>query len=109
MTHALRTLPRYQAYLSRTAAVLAGLCAVSVFLYGIFLLLAVEHTASRSAAQNQINTLTAQLGTLETQYLGETQNITPQTASALGFVAPVEVSTVFAGKSASTLTLRTTP
>ena len=96
-----------QTYLIRTIAVLTGVCTVAVFLYGIFLLLAVSHTASRTAAQKQVVALNAHLGSLEMQYLTLTKDITPGRAAALGFIntTPDGHITVFTGASSRSLSL----
>jgi hypothetical protein len=101
---------RYHLYLTRAIAVLVAICALSVFLYGTFLLLAVEHAAAATAAQNTTETLAAHIGDLEAQYLTATRAITPDTATELGFVTPSPsvVSTVFATASYNALSLRVT-
>jgi hypothetical protein len=93
----------YDVYTPRVAAVLAGACALSVFLYGIFLLLAVVHTTTRTSLEKQITAHMAMLGDLEAEYLAQTKNFTPERAQELGFAAPVAVTTVFAGGSAGAL------
>lgn len=103
----LHKLPLYNLYLTRVAATLAIFCTVSVFLYGIFLLMAVTHTASRSAAERQITSISAHLGDIEAQYLSEQQTLTPKRAQELGFVKPLAVSTVYATANTHTLTLNT--
>ena len=99
---------QYQLYLSRTIAVLAGVCALSVFLYGTFLLMAVAHTAARTTAQKQIATITGHLGDLEMNYLAATKTLTPEHAHELGFVAPasVAVATVYASAGGHQLSMR---
>lgn len=105
-----KTFARYHLYLTRTAAVLIAVCALAVFMYGIFLLLAVEHAAVATAANNTIESLAAHVGDLEAQYLTATRAITPEVAAQLGFVAPDPsmVSTVFATASYNALSLRVT-
>lgn len=93
-------------YLSRTAALLACMCAIAVLLYGIFLLEAVAHAASQTSAQRRIGQLSAQLGDLEAQYLSDSQALTPQKAAAMGFVPPSDVTTVFATAATQALSLR---
>ena len=95
----------YNIYLSRIITVLSVCCAVSVFLYGIFLLMAVTHTASRTAAERQINQISAHLGDIEMAYLTQQKALTPERAAELGFVKPQSVSTVFASAGSKTLTL----
>jgi hypothetical protein len=85
----------FQPYLPRIAAGLAGLCALAIFLYGVFLLLAVMHTAARTSVEKQIGTTVAALGDLEATYLAQTKSLTPEYAAALGFTAPSAVSVVF--------------
>jgi hypothetical protein len=104
--HALAIYNRY----SRTAfAALAFVCAASVFLYGTFLLLAVDHAARHAHAASSLQELKAKLSTLENQYLAATQAITPSYAARLGYVRPSSVETVYATPPAQTLTLNTTP
>ena len=95
----------YNTYLTRVAAALTIVCTLSVFLYGIFLLMAVTHTAGRTAAERQITNLSAHLGDMEMQYLTEQKSLTPERALALGFVAPSAVSTVYTAADTNTLTL----
>ncbi len=95
MQRTLTTALRYDVYLVRTTVALAAVCALSVFLYSTFLLLAVVHTAERTDAQKQIAAITSHLSDLEGQYLATTQTLTPERAAALGFVAPAAVATVF--------------
>ncbi len=92
-------------YLTRTIALLGMCCTLSVFLYGIFLLMAVTHTASRTAAERQINKISAHLGDIEMAYLTQQKALTPERAAELGFVKPQSVSTVFASAGSKTLTL----
>lgn len=101
-----RRIDIYQLYLTRTIAVLAGVCALSVFLYGVFLMLAVEHTATRTALHEKVDELTAELGNLESQYLRGTRELTPERAYELGFVKPVDKSAVFADADARSLSIR---
>ncbi len=101
------TLTLYHTYLARTTALLAVVCAVSVLLYGIFLLMAVAHTAARTAAQHQVKGLTAQLGEIEMAYLTQQKDITPEHAQTLGFVAPTAVSVVYTSSLRQTLTINT--
>ena len=90
-------------YVSRTAAILAMLCALSVFLYGIFLLMAVEHTAARATAERKVDTIVAKLGNLETQYFSQQKTLTPQYAASLGFVKSKNISTVYAAATELTI------
>lgn len=94
------------AYLSRIAALLACVCAVSVLLYGILLLEAVAHTASQTTAERHIRQIDAHLSDLEAQYLSYSQGLTKERAMALGFSMPTEVTTVFATAAAEALSLR---
>lgn len=95
---------------SRTAfAALACIIAASVFLYGTFLLLAVDHTASRAHAAASLSNLKSRLSSLESRYLAATQDITPQLAQSMGYVRPAQVATVYAQESGHALTLNTLP
>jgi len=91
----------YQPYVPRVAVLLVVVCAVSAFLYGIFLLEAVGQAASRTSAERQIHDLSSQLGVLEGQYLAAAKELTPERAEALGYVTPAQVSTVVVGDTAS--------
>ncbi len=96
----------YNNYVGRVVAVLSAVIAVSVFVYGGLLLGAVTHAAGRTAAESQIHTLSMQVSTLEGQYLSETRALSPETATAMGFVTPTAVATVYAASNGSPLTLR---
>lgn len=87
-------------------ALCAAVVVISVFLYGFLLLEAVGHTASRSAAEGKIRHITSELGTLESQYLESTKEVTPELAASLGFVKPTNVSVVFVGDTALSLNAR---
>ncbi len=93
----------YDAYIRRIAALLAGVTALAVFLYGGLLLGAVAHTAGRTAAEKQVQHLSATISTLESAYLTETKALSAERAIALGFVMPTNMSTVYAGAGALTL------
>ena len=101
----MHTITLYNTYLARTAVVLTILCTISVFLYGIFLLMAVTHTAGRTAAERQITNLSANLGDMEMQYLTDQKSLTQERALALGYVTPSNISTVYANAGAETLTI----
>jgi len=103
----MNTIALYTTYTTRLAAVLAVCCTLSVFLYGIFLLMAVSHTASRTAAERQITKLSANLSDIEMQYLTQQKALTPELAAELGFVRSTNVSTVYATAGSRTLTLHT--
>ncbi len=96
----------YQIYLSRSIALLVCVCALSVFLYCTFLMIAVEHTASRTAFQSKIDDLTLQLSTQETSYLSDMQELSPEHATALGYVVPDNVTPVFASTDGQPLSLK---
>lgn len=93
-------------YAARATVFLCAAVAVSLFLYGAFLLTAVQHTAARAAAERSINSATARLSVLEERYLTQTQWLTRERAAALGFVAPARVTTVFSNAQNTALTLR---
>lgn len=92
-------------YLNRTAALITCVCAASVLLYAVFLLEAVAHAASQTATQRRIGQINAQLSDLESQYLLNSQKLTKEKAAELGFVAPSEVTTVFATAATQALSL----
>lgn len=106
MTTLTRSIDLYQLYLSRAIAVLVGVCALSVFFYLVFLMLAIGHTATRTQAQNKIDQLTAHVSTLETNYLRDMDTLTPARASELGFVTPTSVTPVFAQDTGHPLSLQ---
>jgi len=86
----------YTPHLRRSAALFAIVIALSLFLYGFFLLEAVAHTASRTQAQHKIRLLTSQMSELEQTYLAATRTMTRERAGELGFVRPASVATVYA-------------
>src|SRR3989338_7438594 len=55
----MRILTFYNAYIGRSIAVLAGIVALSVFLYGALLLGAVAHAAGRTQAEKSVRALSA--------------------------------------------------
>ncbi len=97
----------YTPHLRRAGALFGAVVALSLFLYGFFLLEAVAHTASRTQAQRQIQSLTSQMSGLEEKYLASTQHMTLELAGELGFAAPASVATVYAGGPARGLSLLT--
>lgn len=101
-----KSLAIYNTYSRSAFAVLAGACALSVFLYGVFLLEAVGHTASRARAAQEIKHIKSGLSDLESRYLAATQALTPQKAAALGFVSPKDIATVYAKGNSTVLTLQ---
>ena len=90
-------------YGTRIMALCALIIALSAFLYGIFLLMAVERTAARSTAESSIQALSGHLAELQSQYLSETQALTPGRAAELGFVTPKKSDTLFAQAPSRTL------
>lgn len=91
----------YQPYVSRTLVVLAVVLTISVFLYSAFLLEAVAHAASKTAAENRIQKISEHLSSLEAQYLALTQSLTPQKAAELGFITPATVASIYAAQDTS--------
>lgn len=106
MTTLARRLDLYQLYLSRAIAALIGICALSVFFYIVFLMLAVGHTASRTASRDRVDSLTVEVSALETSYLRDMERLTSARASELGFVTPSEVTPVYAQGARSPLSLQ---
>lgn len=92
-------------YANRISAFCAAVIALCALLYGVFLLLAVTHTASRARAQAGIERSTAELASLEQRYLALQQQITPARAADFGLVKPASSATVFADANAPALTL----
>lgn len=93
----------YHQYIGRIVAVLSGLIALAVFLYGAFLLGAVAHAAGRTTAEAGVRSLSASISVLEGQYLAETKALSPRLAADMGFVAPSSVVTVYTGGSSLVL------
>ncbi len=106
MTTLTRGLDLYQLYLTRAIAALIGICALSVFLYVVFLMLAVGHTASRTAARDTVDSLTVEVSALETSYLRDMERLTPSYARELGFVRPSDVTPVYAQDTRAPLSLQ---
>jgi hypothetical protein len=102
----LKRIMLWQLYLTRTIAVLLGACALSVFLYLVFLMLAVTHTAQRTTAQRDADALTLELSGQETKYLEETRALTESRAQDLGYVQPTQVVAVFADSDARALSFK---
>lgn len=94
MPRRLTILSFYELYAARIAATLAGICALSVFLYGALMLGAVAHAAKHTQAQRESQKLTKDIATLDAQYLSKTRVLTADVAESMGFVAPVAVNTV---------------
>ena len=92
----MKILSFYNSYIGRTIALLAGVVALSAFLYGGFLLGAVAHVAGRTQAEHKVRSLSVEVGVLESHYLAHTKALSPTRAADLGFVAPVAVTTVYA-------------
>lgn len=103
----MQALTLYTRYARTAFAVLAFVCAASVFLYGTFLLLAVGHTASRANTADAVQELRGKLSSLEGQYLAATERLTPQYAAELGYVRPASIATVYAAAPTHALTLNT--
>ncbi len=91
-------------YLARMSAVLAAVIALSVLLYGVFLLEAVANTAKRTAAERAVRDITSRVSSLEGKYLAHTQTLTLARATELGFVVPADTATVFASQGSDTHT-----
>ncbi len=86
----------YSPYMTRVLGTLAGVVALSLFLYGIFLLEAVAHTASRTQAERQIAAHTSELSRLEAQYLASTKEVTRERAVEMGLTQPTRITTTYA-------------
>lgn len=84
----------YNRHATRLTALLAALCAISVFLYGAFLLMAVAHAAELRAIEDEISTLESSGSRLQSEYMAKTKALTIERARELGFVDPVAQTTV---------------
>ena|ERR1043166_1416305 len=89
-------LAAYNLYAARALQALTALCAVSAFMYGAFLLLAVAHAARLGSLERESRSLTAQVSAAQSEYLAQTRELTPERAAALGFVAPAQTTVVYA-------------
>jgi hypothetical protein len=96
----------YTQYASRTMALLACVCAIAVFAYGVFLLMAVAHAAKITDAQDREAALATQVSTLENQYLAGSEALTSDEAATMGYVTPSNVSMVYVASPAA-LTINT--
>jgi hypothetical protein len=101
MPRKLTPLHIYHLYVRRAVAALAAIIVVSAFMYGFFLLEAVSHAASQAQARRDVASLSAKVGSLQSQYLSATKALTPERARALGFVAPDAVAVVYADQTLS--------
>jgi hypothetical protein len=88
----------------RLAAGLALLCTASAFCYGVFLLLAVERTASLAKETAQIQSTQSALSAMENKFLESERSLTPERAKELGFVMPTASSGIFVSSDAPVLT-----
>lgn len=96
MPRKLNPIALYHLYVRRAVAALVALIVISAFMYGFFLLEAVSHAASQAQARRAVAQLSSKVGQLQSLYLSATKALTPERARELGFVAPVQVATVYA-------------
>lgn len=96
----------YTPHLGKLMAFFAVVIALSLFMYGFFLLEAVAHAASLTDVTRSIRTHTLEVSKLEELYLEATKGITLDRAQSLGFVAPEAISTVFANATTRSLSVR---
>lgn len=96
----------YTSRLKKIFVLLAVVVALSVVVYGIFLLEAVGNTADRARAEREIRALTSRVSNLEQTYLSKTREMTLERALEMGLVAPTSVSTIYASKNSPALSLR---
>ncbi len=101
----MHALALYNTYINRVMAALVGVIVVSICLYIVFLLSAAMHAAGRSSAEAAVRSLSGHVAMLESTYLNETQALSREKATELGFVTPKEAATVFVNGSTA-LTLR---
>lgn len=105
MPRKITPLALYHLYVRRAVASLVAFIVVCAFMYGFFLLEAVSHAAKHAEARREIASLSSKVGGLQSQYLSATKALTPERARALGFVAPVHTSTVYADAPAAAVVL----
>ena len=86
MTPAIAKVLVYQDYARRATALAALVCMLSIVCYGVFLLVAVEKVAAQQNYRSEAHSISATLATLESQYLVQSAQLTPQKAAALGLV-----------------------
>jgi hypothetical protein len=85
----------YNAHIARAYALFAAVCAISVFMYGVFLLMAISHAAKLSSIKQESKELTSKVGLLESKYYTYTKELTPERAQSLGFVTPQDIARVY--------------
>lgn len=73
-------------YEKRALMVVGVTFAVLSILYTYFMFSSVMHVAARQQLASQMSKISAEVATLETTYLGKTQNITESYAHSLGYV-----------------------
>jgi hypothetical protein len=93
----------YTSHINRLIACSAVGIALSLLLYGVFLLEAVAHTAARAEAEEEMVVISSRLAVLEEEYLEKTRAISPARAAEFGLTEPVSVTTVYATSFALTL------
>ncbi len=106
MPRKLNPIALYHHWVRRIVALLVATIALSVFIYGFFLLEAVSHAANQAQARQEISKLSSKVGQLQSQYLSATRALTPERARSLGFVAPTDVAVVYASADGLSLSLR---
>ena len=99
----MKILALYNLYVTRVVALLAAMCALSVFMYGAFLLMAVSHAADLRAIEDESSDIAAEVSELQGNYLAKTKSLTLAQATALGFVEPIAKTTVVAHEQGLTL------
>lgn len=99
----------YETHARTLFALLAGVCALGVFLYGGLLLGAVAHAAAATEAKREVAALSDKLASLESEYLSYNKVLTEARARELGFVAPVKVTVVKTATALSFNQLRELP
>ena len=97
------TIAMWNVRLQRLTVLLCGVCALAVFCYAAFLLMAVAHAARITGAEQHIATLKTDVSKLQSEYLAATKALTPERAAALGFVVPEVVVAVYASTPALSL------
>lgn len=99
----MKAIALYNLYIRRVAAAVAIAFAVSVFLYGAFLLMAVAHAAELRGIEDELGRIESSVSTLQAEYIVRTRTLTLDRAYELGFVEPIAQNTVVAGSPGLTL------
>lgn len=101
----MHALTLYNQYARRVFGALLAALVLCLALYAALLLGAIAYAAGEAQAANEVKALSAQIGSLEADYLALTRALSPERATALGLVRPQQQFVVYAS-SQEGLTLR---